>query len=123
MDKSLALKLVAKNLINETTEVVAVYKGSSISGDPNVVSTGIFSVVGVNENTDALGFPSITFTLQSTRDGSRRVVSSNAILEIDGMEPNRFASVYNIKADGADAKVGKRRGRKPKDRTLQITKA
>ncbi len=120
MNKSLATKLVAKNLINETTEVVARYRGSSISGDPNMVFTGIFSVVATLIGADG---ETISFHVQSTRDGHNRVVKYSDILEIDGMEPNRFASVYNIKADGVDAKVGKRRGRKPKDRTQQITKA
>lgn len=34
---------------------------------------------------------------------------------VDGMDIKRFASVYNIKADGSDRKVGKKRGRKPKN--------
>ena len=119
MDISLATKLIAKNLINESTEVVARYRGSSISGDMNVVSTDIFSVVEVLEMVD----DTILLSVQSTRDGHTRRVFVTDVLEIDGMEPNRFAAVYNIKADGSAATVGKRRGRKPKDRTLQITKA
>lgn len=113
MDITLASKLVAKKLINETTEVVARYRGSSISGDMNVVSTDIFSVMEVMEMVD----DNIILVVESTRDGHRRRIFVTDILEIDGMEPNRFASVYDIKADGADAKVGKRRGRKPKDRS------
>jgi hypothetical protein len=33
---------------------------------------------------------------------------------IDGMDIERFAKVYNIKADGSVKKPGKKRGRKPK---------
>lgn len=39
----------------------------------------------------------------------------NDVEMIDGMDTKRFASVYNIKADGSDRKVGKKRGRKPKN--------
>ena len=114
MDKTLATKLLAKNLITETTEIVARYKGSSISGDVSVTSTDVFSVqrvLGTNQE------GTIFLQVQSTRDGSTRTVTQADITEIDGMEPNRFASVYNIKADGSAAAVGKRRGRKPKDRS------
>ncbi len=114
MDKSLATKLIDKNLINENTEVVARYKGSSISGDASVVGTDIFSVDKVLGLVDE---EKIFIQVTSTRDGSKRVICHRDIIEIDGMEPNRFASVYNIKADGGDATVGKRRGRKPKDRS------
>lgn len=33
---------------------------------------------------------------------------------VDGMDLDRFAAVYNIKADGSDKAQGKKRGRKPK---------
>lgn len=33
---------------------------------------------------------------------------------IDGMDLDRFAAVYNIKADGSIKSTGKKRGRKPK---------
>jgi hypothetical protein len=33
---------------------------------------------------------------------------------IDGMDIERFAKVYNIKADGSVKTPGKKRGRKPK---------
>lgn len=119
MDKSLITKLVAKNLINESTEVMARYKGSSISGDPTMVFTGVFSVIETVTSPEG----DIFLKLESTRDGHHRVASYRDIIEIDGMEPNRFASVYDIKADGTNAVTGKRRGRKPKDRTQQIAKA
>ena len=40
-------------------------------------------------------------------------IGADAILEIDGMTPERFAKVYNIKPDGT-VKIVKKRGRKPK---------
>jgi hypothetical protein len=116
MDKSLAKKFVEKKLITETTEVVAKYRGSSISGDINILSSDIFTV----KATKILDDGTVAFHLISTKDGLSRVAYHEAIVEIDGMDPYRFASVYNIKADGADAKIGKRRGRKPKDRSKTV---
>ena len=40
-------------------------------------------------------------------------IKADAILEIDGMEPARFAKVYNITPDGT-IRILKKRGRKPK---------
>ena len=38
----------------------------------------------------------------------------NDVQEVDGMNPVRLASIFNIKADGTDKIAGKKRGRKPK---------
>jgi len=115
MDKTLTSRLLEKKLINTNTEVTARYRGVSVSGDPSVRSQEVFTVETVlGEQSD-----DICFAVVSTRDGSRRTITHKQIIEIDGMHPSRFAAVYNIKADGAAANVGKRRGRKPKDRSAQ----
>lgn len=115
MDKTLTIKLLEKNLINANTEVTARYRGVSVSGDNSVRSQEVFTVEAiVDANAE-----DIEFRVISTRDGSRRVIKHQQIMEIDGMHPTRFAAVYDIKADGAAATVGKRRGRKPKDRSAQ----
>lgn len=44
-------------------------------------------------------------------------INSDIILRIDGMDPANLATVYNIKADGTDQPLGKKRGRKPKVRS------
>lgn len=36
------------------------------------------------------------------------------VREVDGMPLARFALTFNIKVDGSDQKIGKKRGRKPK---------
>lgn len=48
------------------------------------------------------------------RLGKSYTMHVNDVQEVDGMEPARLASVYNIRADGGNKKVGKKRGRKPK---------
>ena len=40
-------------------------------------------------------------------------IKADSILDIEGMDPERFAKSYDIKPDGS-AKVYKKRGRKPK---------
>lgn len=40
-------------------------------------------------------------------------IKADAIIDIEGMEPERFAKSYNIKPDGS-SKQYKKRGRKPK---------
>jgi hypothetical protein len=113
MDKSLATKLVAKKLIKEGTEVTARYKGIGLNGESAVFSSGIFTVNKIVPHDG----DKIVLSVISTRDGLHRLITHVDIIEIDGMEPNRFASVYDIKADGKDAAIAKRRGRKPKDRS------
>lgn len=46
-----------------------------------------------------------------------RVVSTDdsCIIAIDGMSIDRYADVYNINSDGSDKRIGKKRGRKPKN--------
>lgn len=47
----------------------------------------------------------------------RHLIKIEHIESVDGMEPSRFAAVYNIKADGSAKAIGKKRGRKPKVNT------
>lgn len=46
--------------------------------------------------------------------GKKYLMEFDDLESIDGMGLTRFARTHNIKADGTDAKVGKKRGRKPK---------
>jgi hypothetical protein len=70
---------------------------------------GNFGVLAVEKVTDH-----INFILQHVTDKHRVVVSDDQILAIDGMDPCRYADVYDLNADGSMKKVGKKRGRKPK---------
>lgn len=111
MNTELAKRLVEKGLINTSTEVTAKYKTSSLDGANNIFGYQNFMVVQVLP----LG-ESYMISLVSTVDGHKRTLPIESIVAIDGMAPARFANVYNIKADGTDIKLGKRRGRKPKVR-------
>lgn len=117
MDPKLAEALVAKNLIPSGTEVKAHYITAGLGGIGTVLASDEFTVKRIFKNTDG----DLRFKLVSTCDGSERNLPPLAIINIDGMDPERFAAVYNIKADGDAAKVGKRRGRKPKDRSKPVS--
>ena len=61
-------------------------------------------------------------TIFTCRDrlGKMYTMHVNDVQEVDGMEPTRLASVYNVKANGENKTVGKKRGRKPKVKTTQL---
>jgi len=114
MNINLASKLMEKNVLGVNTEVEAEYTTKALGGHINMKAREVFLI------TQVLQDPTnnrVIFEMTSTRNGSKRHLGPESIIAIDGMDPSRFASVYNVKADGADAKVGKRRGRKPKDRS------
>lgn len=52
----------------------------------------------------------------SCRDrlGREYTMHVDNVQEVDGMDPTRLASIFNIKADGSAKAPGKKRGRKPK---------
>lgn len=52
----------------------------------------------------------------SCRDrlGRQYTMAVENVLEVDGMDPVRLASIFNICADGTNKAAGKKRGRKPK---------
>lgn len=54
------------------------------------------------------------------RLGKKYTMNINDVKEVDGMDPARLASVFNIKADGGNKVAGKKRGRKPKIKTTQL---
>lgn len=113
MDTNLAISLVNKGVLVSGTEIEARYRAAGLGGVGTVVVSGEFTIDAVGKTPDG----TLVFVATSTRDGKKKQLLAESITTIDGMEPARFAAVYNIKADGSGAKMGKRRGRKPKDRS------
>jgi hypothetical protein len=116
MDIKLAEALVSKALLPVGTEVKAKYLAVGLGGIGTVLVDDIFTIKQIFRNPEG----ELRFQLESTRDGVVRRLPAVAIFELDGMDPERFAAVWDIKADGGAAKVGKRRGRKPKDRSIKV---
>jgi hypothetical protein len=115
MDNKLAEALVNKGVLPAGTEVRAKHKAMGLGSVNNVVVSNDFSVVGATVREDG----KVVFKLADLRSGAPTSVFAEAVEEIDGMDPVRFASVYNITADGGKAILGKRRGRKPKNRVVE----
>lgn len=86
MTEGLLKTLVERKLITENTIVYANVKSVGLGGTPNIVKKDVYWYPGM---------------------------PAGAILDIEGMEPTRFAKAYNIKPDGT-FKEHKKRGRKPK---------
>lgn len=114
MNPVLAQKLIDKGVLAAEAEVEAEYPTLAMGGYSTTLGRGIFLI-----KTITAGDSTALFEVISTKDGTTRQISSENIVAIDGMDPVRYASVYNIKPDGVDAKLGKRRGRRPKVRTAQ----
>ena len=115
MDNKLAEALVNKGVLPAGTEVQAKHKAMGLGSVNNVIVSGGFSI----SSTKILENGKVKFYLADLRSGTPTSVYADAIEEIDGMDPVRFASVYNITADGGKAILGKRRGRKPKNRVIE----
>lgn len=115
MDNKLAEALVAKNHLPAGTEVRAKHTAMGLGSVNNVIVTSDFSITSTVVREDG----KVVFKLADLRSGAPSLVFAEAIEEIDGMDPVRFASVWNITADGGKAIMGKRRGRKPKNRVLE----
>lgn len=115
MDSKLAAALVNKGVLPAGTEVRAKHKAMGLGSVNNVIVTSDFSITGAVVREDG----KVVFKLADLRSGAPSSVFAEAVEEIDGMDPVRFASVYNITEDGGKAILGKRRGRKPKNRVIE----
>jgi len=116
MDSKLAEALIARNLLPAGTEVRAKHLAMGLGSVNNVMVSSDFSIAGHKIKEDG----SIVFRLADLRSGAPSNVDAEAIEDIDGMDPVRYAAVWDITSDGGKAVVGKRRGRKPKDRSIKI---
>lgn len=114
MENKLAEALVTKGHLPAGTEVQAKHKAMGLGSVNNVMVSSGFSI----SSTQILENGKVKFVLADLRSGAPSTVYADAIQEIDGMDPVRFASVYDITADGGKAVVGARRGRKPKNRQI-----
>ena len=115
MDNKLAEALVLKGVLKPGTEVRAKHKAMGLGSVNNVIVSGDFSIVTSKIREDGR----VLFKLADLRSGAPATVFADDVEDIDGMDPVRFASVYNITAEGDKAVLGKRRGRKPKNRVIE----
>ena len=115
MNSLLAEKLLAKQILKLDTEVDAIYRGTDLSGTNNVKAIGTFTITKLGRNKNQ----NIVLELASVVDGNKKIVPIESILKIYGMDPELLAKAFDIKPDGTDctdAEIGKKRGRKPKEK-------
>ena len=115
MEHKLATVLVERGLLPTGTEVHAQHKVAGLGSVNSVTVRDDFSIVSTNVKNGK-----VTLVLANLFNGAQSTVNATAIITIDGMDPVRFASVYEITAEGEKAVVGARRGRKPKNRQQVI---
>jgi hypothetical protein len=112
MQEVLLRKLIEKNYFKNGTEIDATYRGVDLSGAPVHTFEQTFTITGIFETRKT---KRILIDCFSTVDGRTIRVPVDAIVNIDGMTPERFAENYMIDENGGDIKPsGKRRGRRPK---------
>jgi hypothetical protein len=109
MHYNLAEALVNKGVIKYDTEVEAKCITADLSGIKQIEVISNFLVKRVIKQING----EIVFDL-SHQDGRRCKIKAENVITIDGMDPSRIATVYNLKADGSEKTTGKKRGRKPK---------
>jgi hypothetical protein len=68
-----------------------------------------FYPVGINHES-----PEPHILAKSFSSATIREITLPAVISINGMEPRRFASVFNLNWDGTNQYTGKKRGRKRK---------
>lgn len=115
MNYPLAKALFDRNLFTNDMEITATYIVSTLGKVKDIPTTGNFFIQTANT-----GPNDIQFLALSTRDGSKILLNAEDVTAIDGMSPERFAEVYDIKADGSSKPPAKRRGRKPKNRNVVV---
>lgn len=111
MNPNLFETLVSRNIINDNTEIEARIRKNDLSGVSYMKFTDTFYYVGhyVEDNHG-------TVIVSDSTEGAGATIRMDDILTIDGMAPDRLASIYALNAEGESLRQGARRGRKPKNR-------
>lgn len=109
MKHELVSALIEKNAFTSDLIITAHYRSVDLFGRV-FDKVGDFRVKKIVRKNDLAFFELITLG-----DGSSMIrAAASSIKAIDGMDPIRFADMYDILPDGSKKKVGKKRGRKPR---------
>lgn len=110
MTNELISALIEKNAFVDDTIITARYQSMDLFGR-------IFNKVGEFKVRKIVNEPGRTiFELVTLQDGTTIIKAyADAIKAVDGMDVERFADIYDLLPDGSKKKVGRKRGRKPKN--------
>lgn len=118
MNKFLVRKLIACGAIRQDTVVEIEYGAPNLSCSERARVTGEFKIQrGIN---DAIN-DRVIFDV--VKEGAYRRIDCASIIQIDGMDPDRFARNYNLDVDGNDLPIAKKRGRVPRAKVAQVSNA
>lgn len=110
MTQDLISALIEKNAFTTDIIITAHYTTVDLFGR-TFDKIGNFKVKKILKRDDMALFELVTLG-----EGEISIkASASAIKAIDGMDPVRFADMYDIMPDGSMKKVGKKRGRKPRN--------
>ena len=101
--------LLDKNVLNFDTVVTANYKLKDCSGRITVQQDEFVIVEVIKSECEYI------LSLRKMQGTSTIKISANDVVALDGMKPERYVEVYDISSDGSMKKIGKKRGRKPKN--------
>lgn len=114
MDLGLIEGFVSKNILKPGAEMTVNRPLKGFGGISQGTIKETVSLVYIRRSETVIKFYCV-----STVDGRQIQVMPSQIIHIDGMDPQKLASVYGLKKDGSPKEMGKKRGRKPK--LLQIS--
>lgn len=97
MNSNLLKTLVERDIVNSSTVLEAKYYGNSLGGIQTTLLLGSFNFIKLSDN-------NFVYLKRIDSEQIYKVVPEN-IIAIDGMPPERLASIYNIKSDGTGKKV------------------
>jgi hypothetical protein len=106
------LALLEKQAIGSDNIITASYVVKDLFGR-TFSKINEFKIEHITRNNESL-----TFHLHSLKDDKNVQVGPESIQYIDGMDVPRYADIYDLLPDGSTKKVGKKRGRKPKNHSL-----
>ena len=110
--KNIFLALLEKQAIGSDNIITASYVVKDLFGRTFSKITE-FRIANIIHNEGSL-----KFHLSSLSDDRNVEVGPESIQYIDGMDVPRYADIYDLQPDGSSKKVGKKRGRKPKNHSL-----
>jgi hypothetical protein len=109
MKNNILVALIEKHAIGSDNIITASYAVKDLFGRTfNKITE--FKIENITKSNETL-----TFHLNSLNDSHNIQVGPESIQFIDGMDIIRYADIYDLLPDGSTKKVGKKRGRKPKN--------
>lgn len=103
MDRSLVAILVEKGVIRAGTELFSRCNALCLGGSPCLMDLPI-KVRSITDELTFIGY----------YNSKNWIIKCDQILKVDGMNPDRLASAFDLKVNGNKKELGKKRGRKTK---------